>query len=61
VTSIHEAEVTIPRFRTFQFEYSLPESLAGLRTLAYNFWWTWHADTKALFQRIDPDYGKNPA
>lgn len=54
VTSIHEEEITEPRFHSFQYEYVLPEKLKELRVLAYNFWWSWHEDAKALFQKIDP-------
>jgi glycogen phosphorylase/synthase len=54
VTSIQEAGVTLPRFRSFQYECLLPDQLAGLRELAYNFWWSWHNSAKLLFQRIDP-------
>ena len=32
----------------------LPPRLAGLRELAYNLYWTWHPDVRALFRRIDP-------
>lgn len=55
VTSIRESEVTLPRFRSFQFECILPEKIAGLRELACNFWWAWHDDARALFQKIDYD------
>jgi glycogen phosphorylase/synthase len=54
VTSIHDAEVTKPRFHSFQYECILPEKLKDLRRLAYNFWWSWHEDAKAIFQKIDP-------
>jgi len=54
VTSIHDAEVTKPRFHTFQYECILPEKIKGLRELAYNFWWSWHEEAKALFQKIEP-------
>jgi starch phosphorylase len=33
----------------------VPEPLQRLVELAYNLWWTWHADARALFERIDPD------
>jgi glycogen phosphorylase/synthase len=54
VTSIHDAEVTKPRFHTFQYECPLPEKIKGLRDLAYNFWWSWHDEAKELFQKINP-------
>ena len=31
----------------------VPPSLEGLRRLAYNLWWTWHPQAKALFARLD--------
>jgi glycogen phosphorylase len=33
---------------------TLPRRIAKLGELAYNFWWTWHAEAPKLFQRIDP-------
>jgi len=32
----------------------LPRQLDGLRRLAYNLYWTWHPEVRALFSRIDP-------
>ncbi|MGH2407848.1 MAG: alpha-glucan family phosphorylase, partial [Candidatus Limnocylindrales bacterium] len=32
----------------------LPRQLEGLRRLAYNLYWTWHPEVRALFSRIDP-------
>ncbi|MBI2777667.1 MAG: alpha-glucan family phosphorylase [Chloroflexi bacterium] len=32
----------------------VPPSLEGLHRLAYNLWWTWHPEAKALFARLDP-------
>ena len=34
---------------------SLPEALSGLRTIAYNLWWTWEPQAIELFRRIDTD------
>jgi starch phosphorylase len=34
---------------------SLPEELSGLKTLAYNLWWTWEPDAIELFRRVDRD------
>lgn len=59
VTTIHEAESALPRFRSFQYECPLPEALCGLRTLAFNFWWSWHEEVKILFQKIDPELWEN--
>ncbi|HEY4753467.1 MAG TPA: alpha-glucan family phosphorylase, partial [Candidatus Limnocylindrales bacterium] len=33
--------------------FHLPPSLEGLRRIAYNLWWSWHPQTRALFSRID--------
>jgi starch phosphorylase len=33
----------------------VPAPLARLIELAYNLWWTWHREARALFERIDPD------
>jgi starch phosphorylase len=46
-----EPRVTVPTLPGLPFR--LPPQLEDLRRLAYNFWWTWHPDAKALFQRID--------
>lgn len=45
-----------PPFRTLPAEHlEVPEPLRGLVDLAYNLWWTWHAEARALFERVDPD------
>jgi glycogen phosphorylase len=28
----------------------LPEKISGLRELAYNLWWSWHPEGRALFK-----------
>jgi starch phosphorylase len=33
--------------------FHLPPRLEGLRRIAYNLWWSWHPQTRALFSRID--------
>ncbi len=33
----------------------IPPQLEGLRRMAYNLWWAWHADARRLFARVDPD------
>ena len=33
----------------------LPQSLARLRDLAHNLWWTWHPAAVALFRDLDPE------
>lgn len=35
-------------------EPTLPESLAPLRELAHNLWWSWNPDAIELFRSIDP-------
>src|ERR1700741_174375 len=32
----------------------LPQALEGLRELAYNCRWSWHAPTAILFEQLDP-------
>lgn len=34
---------------------SLPQELSGLRTIAYNLWWTWEPQAIELFRRVDYD------
>jgi starch phosphorylase len=41
--------------RTFNVSPSLPERLEPLRQLAYNLYWSWNAETTALFRRLDRD------
>jgi starch phosphorylase len=49
---------------SFEVVRDLPEALRPLKTLAYNYWWTWHHETQALFQEVDRDLweavGHNP-
>lgn len=37
---------------SFEVVKQLPESLAALRKLAYNYWWTWNHETRSLFRDI---------
>jgi glycogen phosphorylase len=50
--------------RTFMVVPKLPESLEGLRKLAYNLRWAWDHETITLFRRLDTDLwestGHNP-
>ncbi|MBX3095460.1 MAG: alpha-glucan family phosphorylase [Fimbriimonadaceae bacterium] len=46
---------TLKYAHAFEVVRELPTSLQGLRTLAYNFRWTWHPETRALFHDIDRD------
>jgi len=52
------------KLHTFNIVPALPEPLKRLRDLALNLWWTWHADAKDLFRRLEPDLwrqvGQNP-
>jgi len=41
--------------RAFTVSPILPPKLEGLRELAYNLWWTWNADARDLFGRLDMD------
>jgi starch phosphorylase len=41
--------------RTFNVSPCLPPKLESLRTLAYNLYWDWNIEAKALFRRLDPD------
>ncbi|MEK7388279.1 MAG: alpha-glucan family phosphorylase [Elusimicrobiota bacterium] len=34
-------------------EWHLPGKLARLKDLAYNLWWSWHPEARALFKTID--------
>lgn len=40
---------------TYQVIPSLPKKLEKLRELAYNLFWSWDQNTKALFRRLDKD------
>lgn len=39
--------------RTFSVAPSLPEPIARLQELAYNLYWSWNADARSLFIRLD--------
>lgn len=41
--------------RRFTVRPVLPEPLAGLSDLVLNLRWAWHADTRELFNSVDPD------
>lgn len=34
-------------------DWQLPERLTRLKDLAYNLWWSWHPEARALFKEID--------
>jgi glycogen phosphorylase len=40
--------------RRFRVEPSVPPALAGLTRLAKNLHWTWDAELRSLFERLDP-------
>lgn len=44
----------MPESEIEQLVGSLPKRIARLGELAYNLWWTWHAEAPKLFQRINP-------
>ena len=31
---------------------NIPDRIAGLTELAYNFWWSWHPEGRLLFKRL---------
>ena len=35
-------------------EEKLPVKISRLLELAYNIWWSWNPDARALFRRLDP-------
>jgi len=35
--------------------FDLPRRLRRLADLAYNLWWTWHAESSRIFRYIDAD------
>nr|MBA3524629.1 DUF3417 domain-containing protein [Geodermatophilaceae bacterium] len=41
--------------RRFTVRATLPEQLAPLSDLVGNLRWSWHSETRELFQRMDPD------
>ncbi|MCB9851942.1 MAG: alpha-glucan family phosphorylase [Phycisphaerales bacterium] len=43
------------KIRTFTVVPAVPEPLTRLRELAYNLWWSWNADARALYRRLDPE------
>src|SRR5579864_5616238 len=34
-------------------DWDLPERIARLKDLAYNLWWSWHPEARALFKEMD--------
>ncbi len=31
----------------------IPQRISGLPSLAYNLWWSWHAEARVLFKMLD--------
>ncbi len=58
LTIIQDGMTATPRMHALQYECELPTRIQELRKLAYNFWWSWHADAQLLFKQIDPDLWK---
>ncbi len=54
----------MPAIHKFVVIPAVPEKLAALHELAYNFWSLWNFDAASLFNRLDPDLweatGHNP-
>lgn len=45
-----------PKFsRAFEVVSHFPESLVPLKKLAFNFWWSWHHESRDLLRGIDKD------
>jgi len=34
-------------------QWNLPKRIEGLKDLAYNLWWSWHPEARALFKALD--------
>lgn len=34
-------------------DWNLPERIARMKDLAYNLWWSWHPEARALFKEVD--------
>ncbi len=52
VEQLKERSVNLKRIF---IESELPESLAPLREMANNLWWSWNKAAKALFESLDPE------
>lgn len=52
------------RLHAFSVRNAVPASLAGLRELAMNLWWSWHPAAASLYAELDADLwsdtGRNP-
>jgi len=47
--------MSVKAIRRFTVRTVLPEALAPLEELATNLRWSWHSETRALFDSIDAD------
>lgn len=47
--------MTVRAIQRFTVRPVLPDALAPLGDLALNLRWSWHADTRGLFRRLDPE------
>lgn len=45
----------IQPIRTYNVTPKLPEAIEPLREIAFNLWWTWEPEARALFHQIDPE------
>src|SRR6059058_1489347 len=36
----------------------MPARISRLYELAYNLWWSWHPEARALYRKLDPDLWK---
>ena len=45
----------MPTLRTYTVVPRLPAPLERLREIAHNLWWSWAADARELFVRIDAE------
>jgi starch phosphorylase len=48
------------KYKKTKFD-NLPEAISRLEELAYNLWWSWHADARSLFKLIDRTLWKQTA
>ena len=51
----HDTVRCVKAIRRFTVRTVLPDSLAPLEELAANLRWSWHAETRGLFESIDPE------
>ena len=53
-----------PNWTEVKVNANLPENLHKLQEIAYNLWWVWNSEAKALFRDLNPELwrttGENP-